>query len=160
MENKEQIDLTISRAEIKKSLESIISGKNKELILKALFDTASNEQLSALFKASMGIEPILNYSIGDEILVNLYGLSTWDFNIDLMKEKDLITSYDSNGPEIMCATIVDINTYSSTPYEIEVEYFHKDNKPLDEIPPHITRKTQDFTEKYIIGCKEEWPECL
>jgi hypothetical protein len=161
MEDKDYVDFSVSKADIKKSLESVLSGQHKELLLNALFDTASNDQLSALFKASMGIEPILNYSIGDEIVVNLYGVSTWDFNIDLMKEKDLIVSYDEEGPEVICAKVVDINAYSSAPYKVEVEYFHKDNKPLEGVDfPRTTRKTQDLTERYIIGCKEEWPECL
>ena len=155
---KEQIDLSISKAEIRKALENVVSGNHKDLVLRALFETASSEQLSALFKASIGIEPIIDYSVGDDVYVELYGISTWDFDIDLMKEKDLITII-TPATEIISAKIVEINGYSQTPYTVEVEYFHKDHKPLEGVDfPHATKKTQDVSARYIKGPIESWPE--
>lgn len=158
---KKSISLDVSYEDIKDKLRKAIEPEyDDNLIVDCVMSLTQDDphKLGVLFKALLGISPKHQYEVGDEVVINLYGISTWDFSNDEMNQRGL-TYLVGN---VMCINgkIVGIDPWAENPYNIRVEYYHKDSaerEDLDALPP-TKIKEQHVNPRYVIGLQEDWPE--
>ena len=140
--------------QLKEMLSNNITGPNKELLVETIVSIAQDHHedhnCSALLMSCLGVKPVVDYHVGDGVDVNIFGISTWDWDKAAMQIHKLLTVPEQGG-EIVSAGIVDVNPYSYNQYKIKYSYMNKsDDRPT------ITG-TQWMKAEYIVGYTEEWP---
>jgi hypothetical protein len=107
-----KIDITDN--EMAQRLKSLFKEEYQDDIVDVLLGALEGNEhaLSILFKRSLGIIPVLNYKVKDEILVRGYDLDSWRFD----REKTEESEYASKG-YIICK-ITDVNKYAFKQYGV------------------------------------------
>lgn len=107
-----KIDITDN--EMAQRLKSLFKEEYQDDIVEVLLGALEGNEhaLSILFKRSLGIIPILNYKVKDEILVKGYDLDSWKFD----REKTEESEYASKG-YVICK-ITSINKYAFKQYGV------------------------------------------
>ena len=86
--------------ELKKALAPRLLNDKKQILLNMLIACLAEDSnsMSQLSKALLGIAPNIEYSVGDQVVVNVSGLSSWKFDLPHMREKGVIdsTSFDED----------------------------------------------------------------
>jgi hypothetical protein len=110
--------------ELKSSLKQHLSTDKENVVLDAIIGCLEEDthSMSQLARALLGIRPIMEYSIGDEIMVRLSGVGTWQIDKDLMIQKDMIDTTTFEDESIKCK-VINIKPYKSQPYEVELVTF-------------------------------------
>ena len=138
----------MSYREIAQRIGQVFKPEHKELMTQALMELChdNDSDLELIFKASMGITPQLNYFVGQQVIVDLSGISEWRFNKEKMKEEGLIIE-----DKYMEAEILHARPFNRTrQYTLEVEYICKESGKRK-------RTTSDTYDSYIKGISEEFP---
>ena len=139
--------------ELKSSLKQHLSTDNENILLDAIIGCLGEDSnsMSQLAKALIGIRPIMEYSVGDEIMVRLSGVGTWQLNKDLMIQQNMIDTTTFAEDSIKC-TVIDIKPYKAQPYEVEYTILNK-----DIVDPKPVKETSFTWANYIYSIAEEWP---
>jgi len=151
MEQNHPVNFT--SAELKSSLKKHLSTDKENILLDAIMGCLDEDtnNMSQLAKALLGVKPLIEYSIGDEVIVKLSGVGTWQLNRELMIQQNMIDTTTFIDKTIKCR-IISIKPYKSQPYEIEYAILRKDT-----IDPEPEIETTYTWSNYIFGISEEWP---
>jgi len=100
------IHVILSRREIIKRISDTFKPSHKQCMSDCLNDILDDTELQTVFKASLNIEPELQYKIGDDILVRADMIYIYEMDKDAMVEAGLIKE------NTMKATIVNVKPYA------------------------------------------------
>lgn len=92
---KDEINVTIRKSDLKKMLKNVIQHSQSTLISEVIVENLAQSEcgLVNMFHAFNGINPELadfNLKVGDMIPVKWYGLSTWDWDEQAMKNAQIL----------------------------------------------------------------------
>ncbi len=140
-----EITLRFSTKEIQTKLKKVFKAEHQELMSECIVGVLSenSEALEKVFKASMGIHPVLEYKMGDVVSVRKTGLSDYMFDEEKMIEEGLIAN------EHMVALISATQPFNNYPYQIKYKYIDKEGDTKEY--------TSDVHKMYITGLSEEFP---
>ena len=142
-----EVRITLQENDIKKAIESVVTGPNKELVAEALFENlmeSSSIEVEAFIKAVLGVIPELKYSLGQEVVVNKSSIGAWGFNEEVMEQKGMLKDGKIK------AIIVRTSRYGRSPYKIKYDYWSTDDDKL-------ASRDYDVLETQI-ELSEEFPE--
>ncbi len=88
-----EIITKFSEDEVKQRIHNLFKKEHADLLTDCIMGLSeySGLDLAPIFKASLGIEPLINYFVGNEILVPIDSLSHWRWNKDEMIKQKIIT---------------------------------------------------------------------
>jgi len=118
-----KITIEITDGDVEKLLlDNLKDSPNKKLIAKNIINhlIPTDMGIEAVYKSFMGIDRQLNYTINQQVWVNIAGLSTWRMNTDLMKSHNRIFQNHVR------ATITDVLPYNKACYRVDYEILVKD----------------------------------
>lgn len=143
---KRNIRIYLTESETKPLLKQMVSASgNPQDIADALFQNLSDDALTMVTKAIMGVKPQLEYKIGDIVLVNLNDLS---YTCD--HEKTIRAGLAKDG--FVRCMITKIQKWKHMyPYTIKFRYIGSDGK--------VKTKIEEIYTSYIQP-EEEFPENL
>lgn len=123
-----EIITKFTRDEVKQRIYNLFKKEHADLLTDCIMGMSEygGLDLAPIFKASLGIEPVINYFVGDEVLVPVESLSYWRWDKDKMIEQKIITK-----EEYIKGKIFEINKWRDVPYKIEYEYIHKDSGEIE-----------------------------
>ena len=140
------IDIKLSSEEIQKRLKDIIkpeySDNVSECIIGLLEENAHG--LETVFKATMGILPIIKYEVGDVVLIKGSNLASWYID----HEQTELQGYSKKG--LIPCLITDINKFAADPYGVTYSFIEKDKLKEKEYAYSIRPQ-------YVIRLAEEFP---
>lgn len=147
--NKQYVSLQLEEDEIQNLLnQKLAEHPAKEMLSEALMSIAKDySSLDILTKALLGLKPMLEYSVGDDVMVKSRGLSDYSFDEPAMIAAGTLID------GVMKCTIIEANPWKHNFYTVEYEYIHKDNQ-------EIRTTTSNVSNSYIVGPDEEFPEDL
>ena len=107
-------NIKLSEEEVKELLQKHLSGEHSDLMAEAILSFVPSERdRNVIFKAAMGMEPEIKFNEKDDIKFNMAELPANGYNFPAMKQANII---DENG--LIDGTIIKINKWSATPYEV------------------------------------------
>ena len=145
-----EINISLTESDIRKVIEQVVTGPNKELVAEALFQNlmdSSAQEIGYFIQAYIGNKPVLQYSVKEEVLVAPSNLADWNFDKETMIEKGIIKN------DLMKAKIIEATVFSSKAYTVVFDYWHKEEKKL------VTyEEGYRISADKIVQLAEEWPE--
>lgn len=145
-----EVRITLQENDIKKAIESAVTGPNKELVAEALFEIlmdAGTTEMDAFIKAVLGIVPELKYSLGQEVIIRTNSVGEWDFDREIMEQKGMLK--DGKIKAIISKT----SRYARSPYKVLYKYWSKDNKKEEQrdydLPENSIELAEEFPEDML-----------
>ena len=141
------IHVILSRREIIKRISDTFKPSHKQCMSDCLNDILDDTELQTVFKASLNIEPELQYKIGDDILVRADMIYIYEMDKDAMVEAGLIKE------NTMKATIVNVKPYAlNAEYYVEADYIKKGSAEV------LRDVDKSVSARYVISLIEDFIE--
>lgn len=140
-----EITLRFNTKEIQEKLKKVFKAEHQDLMSECIVGVLSenSEALEKVFKASLGIHPVLKYKMGDIVSIRKVGLTDYLFDVEKMIDKGLIVN------DHMTALISGTQPHSNYPYEAKYKYINAEGETHEY--------TSDVHQMYIAGLSEEFP---
>jgi len=140
-----EITLRFTVKEIQEKLKKVFKAEHQELMSECIAGVLSenSDGLEKVFKASLGIYPVLEYKMGDVISVRRAGLTDYLFDTEKMIEEGLMVN------DHVVALITGTQPYSHYPYQSTYKYINAEGETHE--------CTSDVHKMYIAGLSEEFP---
>ena len=118
--------IEISNEEIVQRLKLLFKDEYSEDATEVLLGVLSENDhaYGTLFKMSLGIKPVTQYEVGDEVLIEPYSLNSWKFD----KEKTIESKYAYK--ELVICKILSVNKYAKEQYKVTFTALDSDDKPV------------------------------
>jgi hypothetical protein len=145
MSQQNNISIKLSEQEVVQNLRQFITGDHADLVSEAILGLIDDsDDRAKLFKATLGIEPLLRYKVGDRVSIPIGKISTYSWNESAMVNEGLISNDRIDG------TIKEVRKWDYGPYVISHLYISdSDGKS----------KTTTFTViDDHLSVYERWPE--
>lgn len=122
------VEITLTKEEIKsRLLKSLAACPNAKDVADAIIGVASGTEygMEAITRSLIQVPRILNYKIGQRVLLKYDYICTWRSDKDEMIKHNLIIKGD-----YVIGQISNIKEYSRFPYEISYKYYHKNENKI------------------------------
>lgn len=142
---KDNFSITLDVPYLVDILKGVLKPGHEDLAQCIVEVVTGDRDREAVFKAALGIKPILNYAIGDVVYVNLE--NAYIYNVD--KEKTIEKFADKTG--YTPCTVEDIRPYHTECYKLAITVINGDGK---EMTTHTTVRDREIMGKFA----EDFPD--
>jgi hypothetical protein len=117
-----EINIKLNTKQVAEAISLTFTGKYKDEMTECLMSVLEGNDvgLASLYKASIGVKPELEYTIGTRVYVEIGTLSTWRMALKEMKKTKAIID------DLLVCTIIKVDKYAENPYKVEYDYLDVD----------------------------------